>query len=179
MTDPQAFETIYHEHKNFVYNLCLHYVLNEEDAQDITQEVFVKVHQHLHQYTAQAASLKTWVGRITINQCLDFLKARKTKKRFGFLSSLFHKETNEPIEAALTPDHPGVAAEDKESLNRLLRIIQSLPPNQQTAIILRKLEDRSQKEVAEFMNIGVKAVESLLQRAKENIRKKLTGAEGL
>ena len=179
MADPQVFETIYHEHKNFVYNLCLHYVLNEEDAQDITQEVFVKVHQHLHQYNAEAALLKTWVGRITINQCLDFLKARKTKKRFGFLSSLFQKESNEPIEAALTYHHPGMAAEDKESLNRLLQVIQSLPANQQTAIILSKIEDRPQKELAELMNIGVKAVESLLQRAKENIRKKLTDAEGL
>ncbi len=179
MTDPQVFETIYHEHKNFVYNLCLHYTLNEEDAQDITQEVFVKVHQHLQQFTPEKALLKTWIGRITIHQCLDFLKARKTKKRFGFISSLFQKQSNEPIATALNYHHPGVAAEDKEGLNRLLQIIWSLPANQQTVIILSKMEERSQKEVAELMNLSIKAVESLLQRAKENIRKKLTNTEGL
>jgi RNA polymerase sigma-70 factor, ECF subfamily len=178
MTDEAHFEAIYHEHKNFVYNLCLHYVLNTEDAQDITQEVFVKVHQHLHQYNAASASIKTWIGRITINHCLDFLKARKSKKRFGFISSLFHKDTNEPIEIAAHNHHPGIAAEDKEGLGFILQIIQRLPENQQTAIILSKIENRSQKEVAELMNISVKAVESLLSRARQTIQKKLNDSEG-
>lgn len=179
MKDEAHFEAVYHDHKNFVYNLCLHYVLNTEDAQDITQEVFVKVHQHLHQFNPASASLKTWVGRITINHCLDFLKARKTKKRFGFISSLFHKDTNEPVEIAGNNDHPGIAAEDKEGLSQLLQIIQGLPENQQTAIILTKIEDRSQKEVAELMNMSVKAVESLLSRARQTIQKKLNKNEGL
>ena len=159
--------------------MCLHYVLNPEDAQDITQEVFVKIYQRFHQYNPASASLKTWICQITINQSLDFLKSKKTNRRFGFLTSLFHEDTNEPKEIALNIHHPGIAAEDKAGLESLLKIIYTLPDNQKTAIILAKIEDRSQKEVAEIMNISLKAVESLLQRAKQNIAKKLTGTEGL
>ena len=178
MAQPEEFEQIYKDYKNLVYNLCLHYVLNPEDAKDITQEVFVKIYQRYHQYDAAAASLKTWICRITINHSLDFLKAKKTKKRFGFLTSLFHPETNEPIASTLHVNHPGVTTEDKEGLENLLRIIYSLPENQKTAIILNKIEDRPQKEVADIMNTSVKAVESLLQRAKQTIAKKLEDTEG-
>ncbi len=178
MTNEQQFQSIYNAHKNFVYNLCLHYVLNTEDAKDITQEVFVKVYQRYHQYNTETASLKTWICRIAINHCLDFLKSKKAKKRFGFITSLFHKDSNEPLNDAVEVNHPGIESEDKEALQKLLQIIYALPANQKTAIILSKIEDRSQKEVVEIMNTGEKAVESLLQRAKQTIHKKLTESEG-
>jgi RNA polymerase sigma-70 factor, ECF subfamily len=178
MTDNVNFEIVYAKYKNTVYNICLHYVLNTEDAQDITQEVFVKVYQHLQQYNAEAASIKTWISRIAINHCLDFLKAKKTKKRFGFLTALFNQDNNEPIEAAISINHPGAETEDKAALHQLLQIIYGLPENQKTAIILCKIEDRPQKEVSEIMNISVKAVESLLQRAKQTIQKKSDASEG-
>jgi RNA polymerase sigma-70 factor, ECF subfamily len=177
MTD--EFELIYQEYKNLIYNLCLHYVLNAEDAQDVTQDVFVKVYQRYHQFNPTSASLKTWIYQIAIHHCLDFLKAKKTKKRFGFLTSLFQPDTQEPVNNAVNFNHPGIEMENKESLQKLLMIIQSLPENQKTAIILSKIEDRPQKEVAEIMNISTKAVESLLQRAKNSIQKKLTESEGL
>ncbi len=178
MLEDKDFETIFNEHKKLVYNMCLHYVLNAEDAQDITQEVFVKVYQRYNQYDATSASLKTWICRIAINHSLDFLKSKKTKKRYGFISSLFHHNSNEPVAEAINIDHPGIETEDKEALENLLKIIQTLPEKQKTAIILSKIEDRSQKEVAEIMSISVKAVESLLQRAKQNIQEKLTNNEG-
>jgi RNA polymerase sigma-70 factor, ECF subfamily len=178
MVNDQHFDTIYNEHKNLVYNICLHYLLNAADAQDSTQEVFVKVYQRFHQYNAEAATLKTWICRIAVNQCLDALKARKTKKRFGFLTALFHADSHEPIGSITTIDHPGIAVEDKEALQNLLQIIYTLPENQKTAIILSKIEDRPQKEVAEVMMTSVKAVEALLQRAKQTIQKKLNQTEG-
>lgn len=179
MIDGNSFEEIYSQHKNLVYNLCLNYVLNTEDAQDMTQEVFVKVHQRYQQFNPATASLKTWIYQIAINHCLDFLKSKKTSKRFGFITSLFHQDTNEPKDIAPVIQHPGIAAEDKEGLDRLLLIIYSLPENQKTAIILVKMEDRPQREVAEIMNISIKAVESLLQRAKQTIAKKIMETEGL
>ena len=175
MKGKSSFESIYHEYKKLVYNVCLHYVLNKEDAQDVAQEAFVKLYHNLNQYNPEAASLKTWIYRIAINQSLDFLKARKTKKRFGFITSLFHPESNEPLYEVL---HPGIPLEEKESLEELLKIIHSLPDKQKTAIILSKIEDRPQKEVAEIMELSIKAVESLLQRAKQAIEKKLKDREG-
>jgi RNA polymerase sigma-70 factor, ECF subfamily len=172
------FENIYNEHKKLVYNMCLHYVLNAEDAQDITQEVFVNVYQRFNQYNKEAASVKTWICRITINKCLDFLKSKKRGKRFGFLTSLFYADSAEPIADAININHPGIETEDKEALQNMLKIIYALPQNQKTAIILSKIEDRSQKEVAEIMSISIKAVESLLQRAKQTIQKKIIESEG-
>lgn len=176
--DEAHFEHLYHEHKKLVYNMCLHYVLNPEDAQDITQEVFVKVYQRFQQYNPEVASIKTWICRIAINHSLDFLKSKKSKKRFGFVGSMFHQDSNDPVSDGAEINHPGVEAENKESLNRLLVIIYTLPAKQKTALILSKIEDRPQKEVAEIMNLSVKAVESLLQRAKQTIQKKLTDTEG-
>jgi len=177
--DEKHFESIYNEYKKTVFNLSLHYLMNPEDAQDATQEVFVKVYQRFKQFNPDAASLKTWICRIAINQSLDFIKAKKTNKRFGLLTSLFHTDTNEPVEQIININHPGIAAEDKEALELLLRMICMLPENQKTAIILIKIEHYTQQEVAAIMNSSVKAVESLLQRAKQTIAKKIKETEGL
>lgn len=161
-----------------VYNLSLQFVQNTADAQDITQEVFIKVHQNLHRFNTDVASLKTWICQITINQCLDFIKAKKAKKRFGFITSLFSTETNEPLEDVAHFNHPGVLAEDREALQQVFACINQLPYNQRTALILARLEDKSQKEIAEIMGITAKAAESLLQRAKQSLQKKLNNSEG-
>lgn len=160
-----------------VYNLALQYVQNTEDAEDITQEVFVKVYQNLDRFDPASASLKTWVYRITINQSIDFIKSRKAKKRFGFVVSLFKKDTNEPVADMGHFRHPGVALEDKEALQKVFKAINELPENQRTAFILAMLEDRRQKEIAEIMQKSVKAIESLLQRAKQSLQKKLGSCE--
>lgn len=173
MINDVQFEKLYKAYNKLVYNLALSYVQNTADAADIVQETFVKIYHNYQSFNSEKSSLKTWVYRITINQSLDFLKAKRTKKRFGFNVTLFHKETNEPIPEAISFNHPGVALEDKEALQHLFHLINQLPDNQKTALILTKVEDRPQKEVAEIMNMSVKAVESLLQRAKQTLSKKL------
>lgn len=172
MADQTEFKAVYDQFKNLVYNLALSYVQNGPDAQDITQEVFVKVYQNIHRYKPEAASLKTWIYRITINQSLDFLKSQRTAKRFGFITGLFRKDSNEPVEA-YSYDHPGVALEEREELQRIFTEINALPDNQKTAVILLKIEDRSHKEVADIMGLSTKAVESLFHRAKTTLSKKI------
>ena len=66
-----------------VYNLALGYVQNTEDAEEITQDVFVKVYQKIEGFKSDS-TLKTWIYRIAINQCIDYVKAKNAKKRFGF-----------------------------------------------------------------------------------------------
>ncbi|MBP6673469.1 MAG: RNA polymerase sigma factor, partial [Bacteroidetes bacterium] len=100
---------------------------------------------------------------------LDFIKAKRTQKRFAFITSLFGRdESGNEIDPGHF-DHPGVLLEDKEELERLFSFIDRLPEKQRTAIILMKIEDRSQKEAAEIMNITPKALESLIQRAKQSL----------
>ncbi len=160
-----------------VYNLALHYVQNSEDAQEITQDVFVAVYQSLEGYQ-KTSSISTWMYRITINKSLDFLKARQRKKRFAFLTSLFFPDSNELRYNPPEHNHPGIVLEHKEALEALFKKINDLPDNQRTALILHKIEQKPQAEVAEIMNLSTKAVESLIQRAKTNLSKMMDTSEG-
>jgi RNA polymerase sigma-70 factor, ECF subfamily len=166
------FEEIYHAHKKLVFNLALQYVQNQEDAQEITQDVFVAVHHAMGDFKAQS-SVATWIYRIAINKSLDFLKKKQRKKRFTFLTSLFYPDSTEIKYNTVTFDHPGVLLENKEAIAEILKYINELPDAQKTALILTKIEQKPQAEVAEIMELSVKAVEGLLQRAKNNLSKKL------
>ena len=142
-------------------------------AEDISQEVFVTVFKTILSFKEQS-SLSTWIYRITVNKCLDHLRSKTRQKRSGILAQLFHKETGEVL--VENPDfvHPGVILENREKAKYLFKAINDLPENQKTVFVLTHIEDLPQKEVAEIMNVSVKAVESLLQRAKANLRKLLS-----
>lgn len=155
-----------------MYNLALQYVQNQEDAQEIAQDVFVAIYQSMHNFKGQS-SISTWIYRITINKSLDFLKGKQRKKRFAFLTSLFYPDSNEIQFEQAHFDHPGVLLEHKESLEEIFKCINELPDAQKTALILTKIEQKPQMEVAEIMELSLKAVEGLLQRAKNNLAKKL------
>jgi RNA polymerase sigma factor (sigma-70 family) len=152
--------------------LALQYVQNQEDAQEITQDVFVAVHHAMRDFEGKS-SVATWIYRITINKSLDFLKAKQRKKRFTFLTSLFYPESTEIKYDSVMFDHPGVLLEHKEAISEIFKHLNELPENQKTALILAKIEQKTQAEVAEIMEISVKAVEGLLQRAKTNLAKKI------
>lgn len=160
-----------------VYNLALHYVQNIEDAEEITQDVFLAVHQSLPQFNA-GSEISTWIYRITINKSLDLIKSRNRKKRFARLTSIFR---NDGVSGAIDiPDfnHPGVGLEQKEEITLIFSLINRLPDNQRTALILTKIEHKSQRETALIMNLSEKAVESLVQRAKKNLQLFLLQSEG-
>jgi RNA polymerase sigma factor (sigma-70 family) len=158
-------------YNNLVFNLCLQYLQNKQDAEEAAQDVFVKIHKKLPTFEGKS-SLKTWIYRITINHCLDVLKGRKRQKRFAFIFDFFN-DKNDNSRDLPHFDHPGVLLEDRESLESLFKKINQLPENQRTALILKYLDELPQREIAEIMAISEKAVESLLQRAKQNLDKKL------
>ena len=116
--------------------------------------------------------MSTWIYRITVNKCLDHIRAKNRQKR-GIFSQLFHSDTGEEIHGLSNFEHPGVQLEQKENARYLFEAINTLPENQKTVFILAHLEELPQKEIAEILNLSVKAVESLLQRAKANLRAKL------
>jgi RNA polymerase sigma-70 factor (ECF subfamily) len=171
------FEEIYKQFSRLVFNLALQYVQNTEDAEEITQDVFLTVHKSLKLFQ-QNSEIHTWIYRIAINKSLDFIKAKNRKKRFAFITSLFHDDGNELKNLGHNFNHPGILLEQKEALESLFQHINALPDNQKTALILSKLEQKSQKEVGEIMKLSTKAVESLLQRAKTNLAKKINSSEG-
>lgn len=163
----EDFISIYHEFKSLVFNLALQYVLRVEDAEEITQDVFVKVHEKYSEFRKEA-ELKTWIYRITINQSLDFLKAKKSQKRWNPFGILDLDNVELGIEVP-EMNHPGIELEQKEAIEQILRAIYRLPENQKTIIILYRIEQKTTKEVTEIMNLSDKAIESLYQRAKKNL----------
>jgi len=159
-------------YKRLVFNTAINFLQHREEAEDITQEVFIEVYQSLSKFKEQS-TISTWIYRITVNKCLDHLRAKKRQKRFGFLTGLFHPESGEELREISHFDHPGIEIEKKEKARFLFKAIEGLPENQKTAFILWHIEELPQKEIAEIMQSSVKAVESLLQRAKANLRKEL------
>lgn len=162
------------EATGWVYNIVLSYVQNQEDAEEIVQDTLLAALKNIGDFN-QRSALKTWICRIAINKSKDFLKYKKRQKRSGFVISIFKNQDDADHSDIQLTDfmHPGIQLEQEEDMRRLFEAINTLPEQQKDALILAKLEQMKMKEVAVQMNISVKAVESLLSRARRNLKKKL------
>jgi len=171
MIDNQShFEKIYREFHLLVFNVALNYLQNTEDAEEVTQDVFVKIYNSLNNFN-QKSSYKTWIYRITINQCLDFLKQKNSQKRFF----IFGKKSQNEQEYLNTStfEHPGILLENQEDAALLFAVFNTLTENQKTAFLLSKLDGLSNPEIAEIMQLSISSVESLIFRAKASLQQKL------
>ena len=170
--DEAAFKTIVELWQDMVYNTVLGIVQNDADAEDLTQEVFVKVYESISSFKGES-KFSTWLYRIATTKALDLLRSRKRKKRFGFIKTIFG---NEHIDEPQLTDfnHPGVKLENKERSAILFKAIAKLPENQKVAFTLAKLEGLSYQEISEVLNTTVSAVESLMSRARVNLKKELS-----
>ena len=177
MDNSDTITRLYADHGKMVFNLALNHLQQREEAEEVTQDVFVKVHQKMADFSGRS-SVKTWIYRITVNQCLDHLKARKRQKRSGFHRRIFGNDDRDPIAELPDHDHPGVKLEDKEDVQTLFRMMDELPERQRTALILKAMDGLGQQEIAEVMQLKVKAVESLLSRAKAGLKEKIDAREG-
>jgi RNA polymerase sigma-70 factor (ECF subfamily) len=165
------FEEIYKQNKGLVYRLALSYVRNVEEAEDITQNVFVKVHEKLDQFKGDA-HIQTWIYRITGTTSLDHIKSKKTKKRFGNVFSLM-KDNGETLELKDDTPHAGAKLENQELSDTLMDAINELSEPQRTAFYLSHVDGLGNIEISEILEKSVGAVESMVQRAKAGLRKNL------
>lgn len=169
--DRDAFKSLVDTWQNMVFNTAIGLLQNEEDAEDTAQEVFIQVFESIDTFKEES-KLSTWIYRITVSKAMDHIRRKKTKKRFSFLMSLFKEDGQVMIEP---PDflHPGVKLENKENAKALFKALDKLPPNQKTAFVLNKIEGLSYQETSEIMEISNSATDSLLQRARQNLKKEL------
>jgi RNA polymerase sigma factor (sigma-70 family) len=169
--DELAFKSLVGAYQDMVYNTALGIVQNAEDAEDVAQEVFIQVYRSIDQFKGDAR-LSTWIYRITTTKALDHIRSRRRKKRFAFITSLFGPN-DELVHEPVDFQHPGVSLDRKEQAALLFRTINQLPDNQKVAFTLHKTEGLSYQEIADVMQLSVSAVESLLFRARQNLRKLL------
>lgn len=169
--DEEAFKTVVKTWQDMVFNTVLGIVQNAEDAEDVSQEVFVQVYESINSFKGES-KFSTWLYRIAITKAMDHIRKKKRKKRFAFIQSLFGVN-NEMLHDPPDFHHPGISLDNKERATVLFSAIDKLPENQKIAFNLHKIEGLSYQEVSAVMKLSLSSVESLLHRAKNNLKKNL------
>ena len=162
--DVAAFEELVRRFRNDVYALSYHYVRNREEAWDISQEVFIKAYRSLAGFRGDAG-IKTWLMRITANQCKDHLKRRR-------LPTVDLGEEDQERIAGDSPD-PGARAGAAELGKVIEQAVESLPEIHKTAFVLREYHDLSYQEMAEVMQCNIGTVMSRLHHARRKLQQAL------
>ena len=168
--DKSAFNELVAIHQNKVINTCYKFLLDKEDAEDVSQEVFIEVYQSILSFR-EDSKLSTWIYRIAVTKSLDELKKRNRKKRITSLGKLLHlDDLANWIGGGSAPDK---LLYEKEKMKEVLQALNSLPDSQRIAFTLSKIEGYTNSEIAEIMNTTLIAVESLISRAKRKTAEEL------
>ncbi|NCO04217.1 MAG: sigma-70 family RNA polymerase sigma factor [Alphaproteobacteria bacterium] len=161
--DNYAFSILVRRHSDLFYRAAYKMVQNKEEAEDIVQLCFLKIWDRPHIWKeGKGASFKTWFYRVVINQCRDQFK--KTKRHV--YSDQMESVIDEKEQGDITLIH-------NEKQSALEKAIMQLPEKQKLAITLCFDEGITNKEAAQIIGVKLKALESLLMRAKENIKNDL------
>lgn len=159
-----------------VFNLCLRMLKNRDDAEDVAQEVFIKVFGMLERYDDRYA-FRSWVFKIAANQCIDFIRRNRVKLQSLDEPMNFKGEEIErqfPDEAP-TPEE---TVETREIGQLLLRITDELPPHYRSMIVLRHQEQLSYEEIAEVLDLPLGTVKARIHRARALMKDKLQRRRG-
>ena len=168
--DEMVFKNLVKENQARVYHHVMQILRNREEAEDVCQETFIQVFESINDFKGES-SLSTWIIRIAINKAL--MKLRKEKRRNQLLMLLPWWMPTEAKSLENKEFHPDILLENQEKAATLYKAIDSLSPNQRVAFTLIKIDERSYAEASELMNMSIKAIESLVSRAKDNVKKQL------
>ncbi len=164
--DRNACKELFQTHKNQVFNAVLPILQNNQEAEDILQETFIYFFETLHSFKKES-TLSTWIYRIAINKALESIRQKKRLKRFSFFSA---KPMDEATQIESTWMHPFVLLEKKEHAKILFESLNHLKEKHKVAFTLFHIEGLPQKEIAEIMKTSVPAVETMIHRAKKELR---------
>lgn len=154
-----------------IYNTVLGIVQDREEAEEIAQDVFMKIFKTIHFFDG-TSTLSTWVYRITVNKAIDALRVKRRKRPWSVFVNFFN-EGQEVNHSAVDFAHPGVQMEQKENASILFKAIEQLPDRQKAVFVLNKLEELSYQEIAETLHLSLSAVDSLMSRARSNLKQYL------
>lgn len=163
--DTDAFESLYRQHANRLYNLACR-MAGPSMAEDLVQEVFLQAFRKLGSYRGES-SLGTWLYRLTLNRCLDYLRSRggQADRVTGSLDA----EDADPVAAPGRPSESNAARIDLE------RAIEQLPPSYRATFVLHDIEGYQHDEIARLLGIAEGSSKSLLHKARLRLRALLAG----
>ena len=167
---PDAFARLVEEFRVPVINICFRFLLNREDAEDVAQEVFIEIFHSLKHFRGDS-KLSTWIYRIAVTKSLDEIKKRKRKKRITSIGQVLHLD--KVADWLVGKQRPDTLLEEKQDYSQLLEMLNRLPQNQRIALTLSKIQGYSNPEIAEIMQTTLQAVDSLIYRAKQQLKKSL------
>src|SRR5579863_6797938 len=167
--DERCFEELVHKHSRGVINLVYRYLSDASRAEDVAQDIFVKVYRARMKYEPKA-KFSTWLYRIAVNHCLNEIRARKSQPS---IAAPIDDMLEEPV-----GENPDARMSRLELQRAVKQAIDSLPENQRMAVILARYEEMSYDEIAQTMQLSLEAVKSVLFRAKENLKQALSRYAG-
>jgi RNA polymerase sigma-70 factor (ECF subfamily) len=161
--DPAALAELIRRHQGRLYQVAYRLLRDPLEAEDALQEVFLKVVEHAHRFEPQA-SVRAWLHRITVNHCLNLLRRRHPQE------SLDQEDGPALAAAGATPLE---ALEERDLSRRLEQLLEALPENQRRALVLKRFAGLSYQEIGEEMGLSSQAVDGLLKRARQFLKKAL------
>ena len=165
-----AFQLLVETYRNRVYNAVLNIVQNAGDADDAAQEVFIQVYESVGRFKEES-TLSTWIYRIAVNRALDKLRRRKARRRLQQWLPWWMPNEKQTDNTAFY--HPGIALDKKEKAAVLFKAMNALPEKQRLAFTLIKIQGLPYAEAGAILKQSIKATESLVSRAKENLQRRL------
>ena len=168
--DKTAFAQLVALYSSKVLNICYRFLLDKQDAEDISQEVFIEVFESLHSFRGDA-QLSTWIYRIAVTKSLDELKRQNRKRRISSLGKLFHLEdvANWLAGGSMPDKH----IQENENMKLVMHALNRLPDNQRVAFTLSKIEGYSHEEIAEMLHIQPGTSRSQLVKARKMLQQQI------
>ncbi|HEX2327560.1 MAG TPA: sigma-70 family RNA polymerase sigma factor [Candidatus Angelobacter sp.] len=170
--DLEAFSQLVNRYDRNVFRIAQHITHNEEDAQDVVQDAFLKAYQNLEQFQGNS-KFYTWLVRIAVNEALMKLRKRRTDRTVSLDEDVETEDGAMPREVADWSPNPEQLYGQSELGDILKKTVQGLPPGFRTVFVLRDVEGLSTEETAEMLGLSVPAVKSRLLRARLQLRERL------
>ena len=171
--DAEAFSELVRRYERKIYRLAKNITQNDEDAEDVLQDAFLKAYENLPGFHGNS-KFYTWIVRIAVNESLMKLRKRKGDRFVSLDEPVNTGEEEVKREIAVWEDNPEQQYSREELQTILNEAVDSLKPDFRTVFVLRDIEELSTEETAETMGISVPAVKSRLLRARLALREKLT-----
>jgi RNA polymerase sigma-70 factor, ECF subfamily len=171
--DAEAFTTLVNRYSGKIFRLAQHITQNQEDAEDVLQEAFLKAYTHLDSFAGNS-KFYTWIVRIAVNESLMKLRKRKSDKLVSLDEPVDTGEEEVVREVAVWEQTPETKFTQTELRGILDASVEELDPIYRTVFLLRDVEELSTEETAEALGLSVPAVKSRLLRARLQLREKLT-----
>ena len=172
-SEAAEFRRVVLEHQERVFSTCYRFLRSREDAQDVSQEVFIQVYKSLDDFRGDA-KLSTWIYRIAVTKSLDLIRKQNRKRRLGSVKALLSIGSAEGEVDVSDDSTPETDLMDAERKRILAWAVAKLPDNQRVAITLSNYEDYSNQEIADIMHMGLSATKMRYKRALDRLRDKFS-----